>query len=137
VADELFIEYDPGAPVGQRLAPEVVAEIEEVAPSAVVNGSITTAKLADKSVTTAKVADGAVGSVQLATKGVKTVNIDDAAVGTAQLADGAVAPAKTGIGVSTARDASGSYVADLTVYLTAAQYAALTPDPNTTYAILG
>lgn len=135
---DLFIAYDPSQPAGERLAPEVVEEIKTVAPSTVVNGGITTAKLADKAVTTAKLADGSVTGVQLASGAVDTVHLAAGAVETDQLADGAVTVAKVGPGVATAVGSDGSPLVARTMYLTASEYAAIaTKDPNTTYAILG
>ena len=45
---DLFIAYDPTADAGERLAPEVRAEIAEVAPSTVLNGSITAAQFLER-----------------------------------------------------------------------------------------
>lgn len=132
---DLFIAFDPAADEGERLAPEVRTEIAVVAPSAVVNGSITAAKLADDAVTQAKIAPGAVGSVEVATGGVNTVNLASSAVTTDKLASGAVTPAKVGAGVVKAVDASGNSTETTLKFVTAAQYAGLTPDPNTVYFI--
>jgi len=139
VAD-LFISYNPGNPPGERLAPEVVEEIREVAPSSVVNGAITTSKLADKAVTEAKLADGAVTHPKIAVGAVQTDNIANGAVGAAQLAPGAVTPEALGIGVVTSYDSDGATAVETDiVYLTQAQYDALvaagSTDSNALYAI--
>lgn len=132
---EIVFVLDMSKAVGERLAPELIAEIQAVAPSLVTDGSVTTAKLDTKAVTADKIADGAVGSPQIAAKGVKTVNLDDAAVGTAQLADNGVTAAKAGTGVVTAVDATDTAV-ELTIkYMTATEYAGITPDPNVEYHI--
>lgn len=135
MADQ-FIAFDPEADEGERLAPEVRTEIAFVAPSAVLNGSITTAKLADDAVTQDKVAPGAVGSVEIVTGGVEAANLAAEAVTTGKIAADAVTPAKCGTGVVTAVDSSGNDVETREMYLTAIEYAAInTPDPNTTYYI--
>ncbi len=132
---DLFIAYDPEADAGERLAPEVRTEIAVVAPSAVLNGSITTAKLADDAVTQDKIYPGAVGSVEIATGGVDAVNIAAGAVSSDKLAAGAVVPASCGTGVPTAVDNSDNPAETILKFVTAAEYGALTPDPNTVYLI--
>lgn len=132
-----FIAYDDSAEVGERLAPEVRQEIAEVAPSQVLNGSITTAKLRDKAVTEEKLADGAVTSPKIATGGVKAVNLDAGAVTTDKLDAGSVTADKAGVGVVTARNSSGDPITLTGVPITAADYASLSPpDPNTLYVVL-
>lgn len=59
-----------------------------------INGSVSTAKLADAAVETAKIADGAVATQKLADGAVASVKISDSAVVTAKLADEAVSTAK-------------------------------------------
>ena len=132
---DLFIAYDPEADAGERLAPEVRTEIAVVAPSAVLNGSITTAKLADDAVTQDKIYPGAVGSVEIATGGVNTVNIATGAVSSDKLAAGAVVPASCGTGVPTAVDSADNPAETIIKFVTAAEYGALTPNPNTLYMI--
>lgn len=134
MAGPYSISYDPTQDPGERLAPEIREEIAEVAPSTVTDGSIdedklaedavTTGKLADDAVTQDKIADGAVGSAQLANGGVQTVD----------LSDDSVTGAKAGLGTVTSLDKDGNYIETKEVYLTAADYAALSvKDPNTTY----
>lgn len=132
---ELFVAIDLDADPGEKFAPEVVAEIAVVAPSAVLNGSITTAKLADDAVTQDKVGAGAVGSTEIASGGVDAVNLADSAVTTPKLTDASVTPAKTGTGVVTAVDSDDNSVETVIKFVTAAQYSALTPDPNTVYMV--
>lgn len=136
MADDLFIIYDPDADEGERLAPEVRTEIAAVAPSAVLNGSITTLKLQDAAVTNAKLAVNSVAYTNIIDNAVRTAGIQAAAVTTAKIADAAVTPAKTTTGVVCAVDNSGTTVATRIMYLTAAQYAAIgSPDSNTLYFI--
>lgn len=132
---DLLVGYDPTKPVGQRLAPEVVQEIEEVAPSNLDNGSVTTAKLANDAVTEDKIAPGAVGGVELATGGVGTVNLATDAVTTDKLADDSVTADKAGVGVTTAHDSAGNPITLDAVPITAAAYGSITPDPNVLYLI--
>ncbi|UYL88145.1 hypothetical protein SEA_EVAA_34 [Gordonia phage Evaa] len=133
---DYLVAYDPAQPVGERLSPEVRAEIAVLAPSNIGNGTITTAKLANDAVTAAKIADGAVVADGLADGAVSTAKLGAQAVTTAKIADGAVTVEKIGSGVMKARDVSGNAAAMTTVYLTAAQYGGITsPDPNTVYLI--
>jgi hypothetical protein len=127
--------FDTAAPSGSKLDAEVKAEVEAIAPGLAV-GEVAEANLADGAVSRVKIKPGAVGTVEIATDGVEATNIKAGAVGTSELADDAVTAAKAGLGVSTAYDSAGNPVEDKAVYLTAAQYAAITtPDPNTTYYI--
>lgn len=131
-----WISYEADSPEGERFAPEVRAEIAAVAPSAVLNNSITTAKLRDQAVTRAKLGPGAVGPDELDSAAVETPNLADSAVTTAKLDDDSVTPAKCATGVVTAVDSAGNPTENMLRYLTSAQYAAIgTPDPNTTYFI--
>lgn len=133
---ELLVGYDPTKPQGQRLAPEVQAEIELLAPSNIPNGGVTTSKIANDAVTQDKIGDAAVGSDQLATNAVSTAALATGAVTTVKLANGAVTSAKVGVGVMKAKDASGNDITVTGVPVTAAQYAAITsPDPNVLYLI--
>lgn len=133
---DLFIAFDPDADAGERLAPEVRTEIAVVAPSVVVNGSITSAKLASDAVTQAKIYPGAVGTTEVASGGIDAVNLATGAVTTNKLGDNAVTPVKCGTGVPTAVDSSDNPTETILKFLTAAQYAAIsTPDPNTVYFI--
>jgi hypothetical protein len=139
---DLFISYDTGQPEGERLAPEVVAEIQYVAPSSVVNGAITEAKLADGSVSTNKIRDGAVTHPKIAVGAVQSDNIAPGAVGADKLAPGAVTPAALGIGVVTsyADDGVTAVETDI-IYLGQGKYdglvAAGSTNSNALYAITG
>ena len=131
---ELVATLDMTKPAGQRLAPQVRAEIEEVAPSTLNDGQVTTAKLGDSAVTEAKIKAGAVTTTKIGTKAVKAANIDDDAVGTDQLADDAVTADKAGIGLVVGYDAAGNPIKFRLVPMTSAAYAALaSKDPNTFY----
>ena len=133
---DLFIAFDPNADPGSRLAPELVAEIGVVAPSVVLNGSITTAKMALQAITEACIYPGAVGSTEIATGGVATVNLATGAVTAAKIGTDAVTPNACAPGVVTAADTNGNPAATVIVVMTAVQYAALTtPDPNTLYFV--
>ncbi|OBC03386.1 hypothetical protein A5784_14235 [Mycobacterium sp. 852013-50091_SCH5140682] len=126
---------DTEKPVGERLSPQMRAEIEEVAPSGLVNGAVTTAKLAEKAVATGKLADGAVTTEKIATNGVEAVNLAPGAVTTAKLDDDSVTAAKAGIGVVTAYDKDGNPVEAPIVFMTQTEYAAITPVPGVTYML--
>lgn len=135
MADQI-IAYDPDQDPGERFAPEVRTEIAFVAPSTVVNGSITTAKLADTAVTTGKLAAGAVTTEKIATGGVDVVNLATGAVTDVKLAANAVTPEKCGTGVPTCVDESDNATEVVFKFMTNAQYAALQAvDPNTVYIL--
>lgn len=135
---QLIPGVDMSQPPGERLAPELVAELALIAPSVLFNESVTTAKLRDKAVTSRKLADGAVTSVKIASGGVESVNLAAGAVVTAAITDGAVTPVKVGTGIMTVFAADGTTPrAVKQVFLTAAEFDALDPpDPNTVYDIL-
>lgn len=131
-----FIALDLSADPGERFAPEVRAEIAEVAPSVVVDGSITTDKLADNAVNRVKIADAAIGPDELDVSAVKTTHITNEAVTNGKLAASAVTPDKCDTGVVTCVDSSDNAVETIVKYVTAVEYSALaTPDPNTLYFI--
>ncbi|APD19262.1 hypothetical protein SEA_CEPENS_32 [Mycobacterium phage Cepens] len=132
----IVLALDTSKPFGQQLSPELIAEIQRVAPSAVSNGSITTAKLRDLAVTAAKLALGAVHSEHIGTGEVKTVNLSDGTVTTEKVADNAITAVKVGIGVVTAVDEDDEPIEKKFKYLTATEFAAIeSPDPNVTYMI--
>lgn len=133
---ELVPTIDTSKPAGEQLSPEMRAEVAAVAPSAVLNNSITTAKMADNAVTEPKINAGAVTSPKIATGGVETVNLADGAATTPKIADNAVTAAKAGVGVCTAVDADDEPIENVFKFMTEAEYAEiLAPDPNVTYLL--
>lgn len=127
--------FDTAAPPGSKFDPEVQAEVEALAPGLDTH-EVVEINLDDDSVSTRTIQPGAVTTVEIAEGGVAAINLAEAAVNEAAIAPDAVTAEKAGLGVSTAYDADGNPVEDKKVYLTAAQYAALTTkDPNTTYYI--
>lgn len=135
---DILVAYDPEQPAGERLAPEVISEIQLVAPNDVQDGAITTSKLAVGAVEEDNIADGAVGTAQIANGGVAAANLATAAVTAGKIQAEAVGFAAAGPGVATAQDSSNNNIALRFVPITAALYAALTPpDPNTIYLIDG
>jgi len=125
VIPELDLDADPG----ERLAPEMRAEIREIAPSAVQDGDITERKIRDEAVTRAKIAPGAVDSTRISAGGVVAANLAAKAVTTEKLEEGAVTGAKTGPGVLTVTDSAGNPIRLTAVTVTAAEYAALGASP--------
>jgi hypothetical protein len=130
--------FRPDNDPGSRLAPEVIEEIREVAPSTVTAGSITNAKLAEQTIEESKYAD----------KSVSTRVIGDGAVDTLQLAAGAVTadkvddhtlvPLQMGTGILTIVDSTDTAINLKAMRVTAAQMATInagTPDPNTLYVV--
>lgn len=134
---DLFVSFNPAQPAGQRLAPEVVAEIELVAPSTLNDGAVTEPKLAAGAVTNPKLAAGAVKSVNIAAGEVKTENLDDGAVTEGEIADGSVTPAKCAAGVFTTVDSDGEILDLQGMKTTQALYDAIaSPSPNRCYFIV-
>lgn len=128
MAGELLIGIDLSQPEGQRLASEVVAEIEKVAPSTVNDGSITTAKIRNGAVTADKLGPAAVKSAAIGTGEVKSTNIGTNAVTTTKIQAGAVTPDKVGPGVLTIFDGDGNPL-QIPVYLMPfADYGAIVPE---------
>ncbi|GAS98890.1 putative uncharacterized protein [Mycolicibacterium canariasense] len=130
---DLFVQYDADQPEGERLAPEVRDEVYRLAPVNVANGGITEDKLGSASVTATKIADGAVGPTKIAANAVGNGQLAGAAVTTPKLAPNAVTPDKTGTGVVTAYDENGDPINLKIVFLSATDYAGITPDPDTLY----
>jgi len=132
----LFLGLDLNQPVGSRLSPLAVAEIQAVAPSVVVNNSITTAKMRDEAITTPKLANGAVTTEKIQAQGVQTANLKDGSVTTAKLATAAVTKANAGTGMVTGSYSDGTAASFDVVPLSAAEYAQRTPLAGTVYLIL-
>lgn len=133
MAGELLVGIDLSKPVGQRLPPEMVTEIEDVAPSTVNDGSITAPKIATAAVTAPKLAAGAVTSPAIGAGEVKNANLGTNSVTTAKIQDNAITPSKAGPGVMKVFDAAGNPLAAQTVVMSYAAYGAITPDPTTFY----
>lgn len=132
----LVAGWDPTAPEGEQLPPELIEEIKRVAPSSVENGAITTPKLRDDAVTEPKLADAAVTEPKIAPGAVKAAGLANSAVTEPKIADDAVTPPKCGVGVVTYSDSAGNPISGDTVLISASDYAALSPpDPNITYDV--
>lgn len=132
----LFLGLDLDQAVGSRLSPLAIAEIQAVAPSVVVNNSITTAKMRDEAITTAKLGNASVTTAKIAPEGVETSNLKNAAVVTAKIADGAVTKVKAGVGVITGSYSDGTPATFDLVPLTAAELAQRTAVAGTIYLVL-
>jgi hypothetical protein len=76
--------------------------ISSVPASAIPDGSITSAKIADGSISTLDLADGAVTSVKIADGTIATGDLADGAVTSAKIADGTIATADIAAGAITA-----------------------------------
>lgn len=136
MAGPYSIFFRPDEDEGSRLAPEIIAEIQFVAPSTVTNGSITEAKMADDSISTRTIKDGAVTTDELGDVAVTNPKLAPEAVTTDKIDDDAVTRAKAGVGVATAVDSTDSPINLELKRVTEAQMAAITsPDPNTLYLI--
>lgn len=129
-----IFSYDGDATAGERLAPEIRAEIALVAPSAVNDGSITTIKIAAEAITKPKIAPGAVDADIIAAGGVETDNYADLSVTAGKLANDSVTPRACDTGVVLAVDDEDNDIEVTLKRLSATDYAAIiTPDPNTWY----
>lgn len=135
MSGEIIAGYDPEAPPGQRLPPEMREEIALLAPASVTPNSITKEKIADEAVGTLKLEPKAVDSTRLADGAVGGPQLALGAVGSNQLAGGAVTGPKAGNGVAKAYDPAGAAIAMTIVPISEAQYAQISPDPNTVYLL--
>lgn len=132
------VMFDGSAAAGSKLDPGVRAEVDFLAPSTIDDGDIDEPMFADGAVSTRALADEAVTTDKLDDLSVTSGKLAAGAVTTAKLDDEAVTADKAGTGVVTAVDHSGTPISSTDMYLTAAQYAAIgTPDPNTTYYLVG
>lgn len=130
------VALDTSKDVGEKLDPEMRAEIEALAPSNIDDGEIQESMFDDDVVSRRAIAPGAVGTVEIATDGVEAANIKAGAVGTSEIAAGAVTADKAGAGVVKARDTAGNPLGITIVPITSLAYANLTTvDPNVMYAI--
>jgi len=131
-----IVGYDPGGPVGQRLAPEIRAEIELLAPVNIPTGAVDNTKLGDGSVDNRTIDDKAVDNPKLDDAAVDARVVAAKSITAAKLADGSVNNTHVDIGVPVSLDVTGDPVALIFTPCTAAEYAALsTPNPNTIYFI--
>ena len=136
MAGPYTIFFRPDNDEGQKFSPEVIAEIQAVAPSTVTNGSITAAKLADDSVEERAIQDGAVTTDKIGDLAVTTAKLANEAVTTDKIDDDAVTRDKAGVGVVTIVDSTGSPISLEGKRVTEAQMAAITvPDANVLYLI--
>jgi hypothetical protein len=129
------VYFDTSAQPGEKLAPEVRAEIAKLVPPGLDDGEVTTSKLVNGAVTAPKIADGSVTSEKIGAGQVVTAHLADRSVGTAQLAAGAVTAAKAGPGVVTAHNPAGTTAIALDVaFMSDDAYAAISHDSDTLYA---
>lgn len=133
MAGELLIGYDPSRDPGDRLPPEVIAEIALVAPSTVNDGSITEPKIATNAVTNEKIAPGAVQTASIGTGEVKNGNLGTNSVTTAKIQDEAITPAKAGPGIMKLFDGAGNPIDGAGVVMSFSDYGDIDPDPTTLY----
>lgn len=126
---------DTARPVGDKLDPEMQAEVEALAPGVPPDGTITEAKLHQQAVSRDKLKPGAVDSTIIADGGIKPVNYEGKSVGTAAIADDAVTADQAGTGVVTAHDPAGNKITLDIVPMSTAAYQALgtAVDPNVAY----
>lgn len=136
MADVIGVLYDPDQPPGERLAPEVRAEINLVAPSTVNDGDITTPKLRDGAVTGEKIEQATVTGDHLAPGAVGNTALANGAVTGGKVADHTLTDTQAGAGIATAHSATGQPIRLTLVPMTAVEYSAVTnPDPDTAYLI--
>ena len=131
----LVISYDAEKNPGERLPPEVRAEIALLAPASVTPNSITEEKLADDSVSTNKIQEKAVTGTRIADGAVATEQLALGAVDGFRLAAGAVTGSKVGNGVAKAVDPSGAEIAMKLIPISSTAYASASPDPTAIYFI--
>lgn len=131
---ELLVAYDPSKPAGQRLSPEVQAEIALLNPFGVPNLTIGEEKLTDNSVAEGKIKSEAVTKEKIAPEAVDTSRLKPGAVIGTTIGTKVLAATHVDKGIVKVVDVDDND-ADVThKVLTAAQYAAIgTKDPNTVY----
>ncbi|AXN53312.1 hypothetical protein PBI_THONKO_40 [Mycobacterium phage Thonko] len=130
------VGFDTSKPIGQRLDPDMQAEVKALSPTEVDDGDITEPKIAPDAVTRDKIAPGAVGKTELGQDAVEAPHLADGAVGTPALAANSVTAEKAGVGVVTITDANGNPVELTLTMMTQAAYDALDePDPNFGYLL--
>lgn len=132
---DLYVAFDPNRPEGEKLGPEVAAEIAAVAPQGIDDGTVTRAKLGTDSVTHQAISPGSVRSDSLDDNAVVTDTIADGAVTGSKIADGEVTGISAGEGVVTAKNSRGSFRRLELVVLSDEDYADIgSPDDDTLYA---
>lgn len=129
------VAYNPSAPVGERLAPEVRTEIALLAPVTIPNGSVTNPRIADEAVEERNVRDDTIRESHVRDAAVSTRTIAPDAVTRDRIAPASVDHTRVDAGVPTVTDVDDQPIALKFIPLTAAQYAGITPDPNTAYLI--
>jgi len=130
------VMMETDADPGEKLDPELKAEIEFVSPSSLDTGDVKEHHLDSEVVSEPKLKTGAVSHRALAADAVEADNIKAGAVGTPELADDSVTDAKAGTGVVTAYDSSGNPISIKLVPIANSAYDALSPpDTNTFYFI--
>lgn len=136
MAGPYTIFFKPDEDEGHKLAPEVVAEIQAVAPSTVTAGSIVASKMADDSVETRALQDLAVTTDKLADASVTNPKLAPECVTEDKIEDDAVTRAKAGVGVITIVDSTGSPISLEAMRVTETQMAAIvSPDSGILYLI--
>lgn len=137
MADVIGVLYDPDQPPGERLAPEVRAEIDLIAPSTVNDGDITTPKLRDRAVTGEKIEQATVTGDHLAPGAVGNTALANGAVTGGKVADHTLTDQHAAAGLTTAHNAAGQPIRLNLVPMTAVEYAALgnNQDPDSAYMI--
>lgn len=130
--------FYPDNDPGEKVSPELAAEIRFLAPSTVTSGSISTAKLAEKAVTTSKLDDKAVAEEKLGDGAVSTRALGADSVTQDKIHDDAVGPDQVTVGVPTIVDSTNSPINVAFKRVTAAEMATInagTPDPNVIYLV--
>lgn len=137
---ELLIAYDPSKPVGQRLAPEVRAEMALLASGTVPpSRSVGDDQLDDRSVTDRTIDDDAVDTRSIRDGAVTTDTIAPRSVTGAEVATQSLRGEHIAQGIPTSHDSNANEINLDFMPITSADYAALeaagTVDPNTAYLI--
>lgn len=128
--------FNPNAPQGERLSPEVREEIEFLAPSTLNDNAVSTVKIQDDAVTNAKIAPDAVHSEQILNGEVISSKLGPGSVTTPKIAAGAVTPTQAGQGIVTSTDTGGAPLTMSVIPISATDYAALvTPSPSVLYVV--
>lgn len=128
--------YNPAAPVGERLAPEIRTEIALLVPTILPANSVGGEQLQEGAVGSEHIGEGAVTEGAYGAGSIHETSIAYQAVTSELIAPGSIHIEHVEAGVATTVDTNEQAVELRFTPLTATEYAAIpSPDPNTIYLV--